>query len=334
MTVLVTGGAGFIGSHVVEKLINQDEEVVCLDNFDPFYDPTIKRRNLARVATHPRFHLVEGDIRDQRLLEKLFSDYPITRIFHAAAKAGVRPSIQDPLSYEAVNIQGTIGILEIARKQPIQNFVFASSSSVYGNSKHLPFIEDQPLGGACSPYGATKQAGELFCATYHLLYRLPVIGLRFFTVYGPRQRPEMAIHKFCRLIDQGKPVPVYGDGTSQRDFTYIEDAVEGVMAALSYKEETGFKSTDPSGKIKWCEMVNVGEAQTIELKELIQLLEKGLGKKAVLEHLPPQPGDVPATCADLNKARRLLGYHPKTKILEGIQQFIKWYRQEERKMQS
>jgi UDP-glucuronate 4-epimerase len=326
MSVLVTGGAGFIGSHVVEKLINQDEEVVCLDNFDPFYAPPIKRRNLARVATHPRFHLFEGDIRDQRLLEKLFSDYSITRIFHAAAKAGVRPSIHDPLSYEAVNIQGTIGLLEMARKQPVKNFVFASSSSVYGNSKDLPFTEKQPLGAACSPYGATKQAGELFCATYHFLYRLPVIGLRFFTVYGPRQRPEMAIHKFCRLIDQGKPVPAYGDGTSQRDFTYIEDAVEGVMAALSYAGEVG--------KDKWCEMVNIGEAQTIELKELIGLLEKGLGKKAVVEHLPPQPGDVPATCADLEKAQRLLGYRPKTGIREGIRQFIKWYRQEEREMQS
>ncbi|HXC61952.1 MAG TPA: NAD-dependent epimerase/dehydratase family protein, partial [Nitrospiria bacterium] len=188
MSVLVTGGAGFIGSHVVERLLNQDKEVICLDNFDPFYDPMMKRQNLARVGPHPRFHLVEGDIRDQRLLEKLFSDYPITHVFHAAAKAGVRPSIQDPLGYEAVNIQGTIGLLEMARKRTIENFVFASSSSVYGNSPHLPFTENQPLGIACSPYGATKQAGELFCATYHLLYQLPVIGLRFFTVYGPRQR--------------------------------------------------------------------------------------------------------------------------------------------------
>ena len=336
MSVLVTGGAGFIGSHVVERLLNQGEEVICLDNFDPFYDPTIKRQNLARVAPHPRFHLVEGDIRDQPLLEKLFGDYPITHVFHAAAKAGVRPSIQDPLGYEAVNIQGTMGLLEMARKRPIENFVFASSSSVYGNSPRLPFTEDQPLGIACSPYGATKQAGELFCATYHLLYQLPVIGLRFFTVYGPRQRPEMAIHKFCRLIDQGKRVSLYGDGSSQRDYTYIEDAVEGVMAALAYPAGAApgpsGKDTGPSGKNKWSEMVNIGEAQTIELKELILLLEDGLGKKAVVEYLPPQPGDVPATCADLRKAQQLLGYRPRTGIKEGIQHFIEWYRQGEREM--
>ncbi len=327
MSVLVTGGAGFIGSHVVERLLDQDEEVICLDNFDPFYDPTIKRQNLARAVSHPRFHLFEGDIRDPRLLEKLFSDYPITHVFHAAAKAGVRPSIQDPLGYEAVNIQGTIGLLEMARKRPAENFVFASSSSVYGNSPHLPFAEDQPLGIACSPYGATKQVGELFCATYHLLYQLPVIGLRFFTVYGPRQRPEMAIHKFCRLIDQGKPVPLYGDGTSRRDYTYIEDAVEGVLAALTYPVGAPSKS-------QRCEMVNIGEAQTIELKELISLLEEELGKKAVVEYLPPQPGDVLATCADLRKAQRLLGYRPQTRIREGIQHFIEWYRQEGREMRS
>jgi UDP-glucuronate 4-epimerase len=358
MRVLVTGGAGFIGSHVVEKLINRGEEVVCLDNFDSFYDPAVKRRNLSRVAAHPRFHLVEGDIRDQRLLEKTFSDYPITRIFHAAAKAGVRPSIQDPLGYEAVNIEGTLGLLEMARKQPTKNFVFASSSSIYGNSRHLPFVEDRPFGIACSPYGTTKQTGELFCATYHLLYRLPVIGLRFFTVYGPRQRPEMAIHKFCRLIDDGKPIPVYGDGTSRRDFTYIDDAVEGVMAALAYApgsinsfEKKGSSRKSPgssrtrapsgnknilgtSGTTTWLEMVNIGEAQTIELKELIKLLEEGLGKKAKVEYLPVQPGDVPATRADLKKAKRLLKYRPGTGIKEGIQKFIEWYRQDGRETQT
>jgi len=347
MSVLVTGGAGFIGSRVVERLLDQGEEVICLDNFDPFYDPKIKRQNLARVVSHPLFHLFEGDIQDRYLLEKIFSDYAINWIFHAAAKAGVRPSIQDPLGYEAANVQGTIGLLEMARKRPVENFVFASSSSVYGNSPHLPFNEDHLLGIASSPYGATKQAGEQFCATYHLLYQLPVIGLRFFTVYGPRQRPEMAIHKFCRLIDQGKPVPLYGDGTSRRDYTYIEDAVEGILTALAYRGlrggGTGPSETDagpsgrdagPFGRDAWCEMVNIGEAQTIELKELISLLEEGLGKKAVVEYLPPQPGDLQATQADLRKAQRILGYRPRTGIREGIQHFIEWYRRVGREMRS
>ena len=329
MTVLVTGGAGFIGSHVVERLLNRGDEVVCLDNFDPFYDPSIKRRNVSPVASHPMFHLFEGDIRDRHLLEKVFSDYTVSRVFHAAAKAGVRPSIQDPLEYEAVNVQGTIGLLEMASKRKVENFVFASSSSVYGMTPHLPFAEDRPLGIAASPYGATKQAGEQFCATYHHLYRLPVIGLRFFTVYGPRQRPEMAIHKFCRLIDQGRPVSVYGDGSSLRDYTYIDDAVAGIMAALTYSP--GLSS--PSGRNGWCEMVNIGEAQTIELKELISLLEEGLGKKAVVEYMPLQPGDVPATHADLRKAQRLLGYRPRTGIREGIQHFLQWYQWERRGIQ-
>lgn len=334
MSVLVTGGAGFIGSHVVERLLDQGEEVICLDNFDPFYDPKIKRRNLAGVISHPLFYLFEGDIRDRYLLEKIFSDYAISRVFHAAAKAGVRPSIEDPLGYEAVNVQGTIGLLEMARKRPVENFVFASSSSVYGNSPRLPFSEDQPLGIASSPYGATKQAGEQFCATSHLLYQLPVIGLRFFTVYGPRQRPEMAIHKFCRLIDQGRPVPLYGDGTSRRDYTYVEDAVEGVMAALTYPVGAPSKAPGPHGQNKRCEMVNIGEAQTIELKELISLLEEGLEKKAVVEYLPLQPGDLQATQADLRKAQRLLGYRPRTGIREGIQHFIEWYKRVGREIRS
>jgi UDP-glucuronate 4-epimerase len=343
MTVLVTGGAGFIGSHVVERLLNRGDEVVCLDNFDSFYDPMIKRRNLTPAASHPKFHLFEGDIRDRHLLEKLFSDYRVSHVFHAAARAGVRPSIQDPLEYEAVNVQGTIGLLEMASKRKVENFVFASSSSVYGMTPHLPFAEDRPLGIAASPYGATKQAGEQFCATYHHLYRLPVIGLRFFTVYGPRQRPEMAIHKFCRLIDQGRPVSVYGDGSSQRDYTYIDDAVAGIMAALAYSpgvsgpsgRDTGPAGRDagPSGRNGWCEMVNIGEAQTVELKELISFLEVGLGKKAVVEYLPPQPGDVPATYADLRKAQRLLGYSPQTGIREGIQHFLEWYQRERRGIQ-
>jgi len=349
MIVLVTGGAGFIGSHVVERLLNQGDEVVCLDNFDPFYDPMIKRRNLSRVTSHPKFHLFEGDIRDRHLLEKLFSDYRVSHVFHAAARAGVRPSIQDPLEYEAVNVQGTIGLLEMASKRKVENFVFASSSSVYGMTPHLPFTEDQPLGIAASPYGATKQAGELFCATYHHLYRLPVIGLRFFTVYGPRQRPEMAIHKFCRLIDQGQPVSAYGDGSSQRDYTYIDDAVSGIMAALAYPtcvsdfqgKETGSLGTDrgprridagASGRDTWCEMVNIGESQVIELKWLISLLEEGLGKKAVVEYFPPQLGDVPATHADLRKAQRFLGYRPQTGIREGIQHFLEWYQRERREL--
>jgi UDP-glucuronate 4-epimerase len=314
--ILVTGGAGFIGSHVVEHLLASGHSVVCLDNFDSFYDPRIKRRNLEQVRQNTSFTLVEGDIRDEGLVKDLFTRHEIERVFHAAAKAGVRPSIQDPFIYEEVNVRGTLNLLVCAVAKGVKNFVFASSSSVYGANSKVPFSEDNPVDRPISPYATTKKACELLCYTYHHLYGLPVTCLRFFTVYGPRQRPEMAIHKFTRLIVQGRPIPIYGDGTSRRDYTYIDDAVEGVLAALD--------------KAYPFEVINIGEAKTVSLLELVALLEERLGKKAPLEYLAVQPGDVPETWADLTKARRLLNYVPRTDFREGLQKFVEWYNSKER----
>ncbi len=315
--ILVTGGAGFIGSHVVERLLKLGRSVICLDNFDPFYDPQIKRRNLEWARPHPAFTLMEGDIRDQGLLKDLFARHEIHQVFHAAAKAGVRPSLQDPFIYEEVNVRGTINLLACAVQKGVKNFVFASSSSVYGANTKVPFSEQDAVDQPISPYAATKKSCELLCYTYHHLYGLPVTCLRFFTVYGPRQRPEMAIHKFTRLMSEGEAIPVYGDGTSRRDYTYIDDAVEAVLKAL--EKELAF------------EVINIGEAKTVSLLELVALLEERLGKKAHLERLALQPGDVPETWADLKKARRLLDYVPRTAIRIGIQKFVEWYNSKERR---
>jgi UDP-glucuronate 4-epimerase len=309
---LVTGGAGFIGSHVIEALLARGERVVCVDNFDPFYDAAIKRQNLSKALHHPLFTLIEGDIRNQQAMAEVFRNYPPDRIFHAAARAGVRPSVADPLLYEDVNIRGTLMLLELARQRAIKTFVFASSSSVYGGLQKVPFSEDIPSLQPISPYAATKLAGEFVCYTYHHLYSLPVTCLRFFTVYGPRQRPEMAIHRFVRLIEEGQKVQVYGDGTARRDFTYIDDIVQGVLSSL----DRPFSF----------EVINIGESETIELKDLIHVIEQALGKRAVVEFLPWQPGDVPVTYADIAKARRLLGYRPTTPVKEGINRFVTWYR--------
>ncbi|HLB02357.1 MAG TPA: GDP-mannose 4,6-dehydratase [Nitrospiria bacterium] len=312
--VLVTGGAGFIGSHVVERLLALGRSVICLDNFDPFYDPQIKRRNIDQARQHPAFTLVEGDIRDQSLVRNLFARYEFDRVFHAAAKAGVRPSLQDPFVYEEVNVRGTLNLLSCAVENRIKNFVFASSSSVYGANSKVPFLEEDPVDRPISPYAATKKACELLCYTYHHLYRLPITCLRFFTVYGPRQRPEMAIHKFTHLILEGQPIPLYGEGNSRRDYTYIDDAVDGVIMALD--RDYPF------------EVINIGEARTVSLIELVALLEERLGRKAAVKHLELQPGDVLETWADLAKARRLLDYVPRTDIREGLQKFVEWYHKE------
>ncbi len=314
--ILVTGGAGFIGSHVVERLLKSGRSVICLDNFDPFYDPQIKRRNLEWAQQQPAFILVEGDIRDEGLLKDLFARYEVDQIFHAAAKAGVRPSIQDPFIYEEVNVRGTLNLLACAVQKRVKNFVFASSSSVYGANTKVPFSEEDPVDQPISPYAATKKACELLCYTYHHLYNLPMTCLRFFTVYGPRQRPEMAIHKFTHLMMRGEPIPIYGDGTSRRDYTYINDAVDAILRAL-----------DREGAF---EAINIGESKTVSLLELVALLEEQLGKKARLKHLALQPGDVPETWADLKKARSLLGYVPCTDIRPGIQKFVEWYNSKER----
>jgi UDP-glucuronate 4-epimerase len=314
--ILVTGGAGFIGSHVVQRLLALGHSVICLDNFDLFYDPRIKRRNLQQALQSPVFTLVEGDIRDRDFVKSLFTQYEIERVFHAAAKAGVRPSLQDPFIYEEVNIRGTLNLLIGAVERGVKNFVFASSSSVYGANSKVPFSEEDPVDQPISPYAATKKACELLCYTYHHLHGLPITCLRFFTVYGPRQRPEMAIHKFTRLIMEGRSIPVYGDGTSRRDYTYIDDAVEGILAALN--KEHPF------------EVINIGEAKTVSLLDLVTLLEELSGKKASIERLALQPGDVPETWADLTKASRLLNYVPRTDFRTGLQKFVEWYNSKER----
>lgn len=314
MSYLVTGGAGFIGSHLVERLLDEGHRVICLDNFDDFYDPALKRGNLRRALQESRFRLIEGDLRDAGLLEKIFQEEEIENIVHLAARPGVRPSIQNPLLYADVNIRGTMNLLEACQKHGVRRFIFASSSSVYGNNPKVPFAEEDPVDNPISPYAATKKAGELICHTYHHLYGLDIACLRYFTVYGPRQRPEMAIHQFIRLIDQGKKVFFFGDGNSRRDYTYIDDAIEGTMGALA--RDHGY------------EIYNIGESRTTSLSELIQLIEEQMGKRTRIEYLPAQPGDVERTYADIRKAQRLLGYRPRTDIRDGLTRFIRWYLEE------
>ncbi|MGD0624761.1 MAG: NAD-dependent epimerase/dehydratase family protein, partial [Thermodesulfobacteriota bacterium] len=266
MNYLVTGGAGFIGSHLVERLLAEGHRVICLDNFDDFYDPALKRRNLTQALKDSKFCLVEGDLRDEDLLHKLFPEEKIEIVAHLAARAGVRPSIENPLLYADVNIRGTLNLLEACKKYKVRRVVFASSSSVYGNNLKVPFAEEDPVDNPISPYAATKKAGELICHTYHHLYGIDVACLRYFTVYGPRQRPEMAIHQFTRLIAEEKKVTLFGDGSSRRDYTYIEDAIEGTIAALG--REHGY------------EIYNIGESQTTSLAQLVQWIEEQLKKRA------------------------------------------------------
>jgi UDP-glucuronate 4-epimerase len=311
-SVLVTGGAGFIGSHVAEALLASGREVVVLDNFDDYYHPDVKRRNVRPLLGRPGFTLVEGDIRDAGLVEGLFGSHPFGVVVHLAARAGVRPSIEQPVLYADVNVTGTAVLLEACRKHGIGKFIFGSSSSVYGDSARTPFSEKDDVDRPVSPYAATKRAGELLCATYHHLYRLNVFALRLFTVYGPRQRPEMAIHKFTRLIDRGLPVPRFGDGSTRRDYTYIADVVNGIMRSVD--------------RVQGFEILNLGGSHATRLDQLIALLERHLGQKAIIEEEPEQAGDVTATHADVEKARRLLGYEPKVSIEEGVARFIDWYR--------
>ncbi len=310
MKVLVTGGAGFIGSHLCERLLREGKSVVCLDDFNDFYDPAVKRGNLAEAMRHPAFRLVEGDIRDRSLVEGIFHGERPRAVVHLAAMAGVRPSLLDPLLYQDVNVRGTAVLLEAAREFPVENFIFGSSSSVYGEQEKVPFAEDDRVDRPVSPYAATKAAGELLCAAWSRLHGLPVTCLRFFTVYGPRQRPEMAIHTFARLILEGKPIPVYGDGSSRRDYTYIDDIIGGLMRSL----RTPFPY----------EIINLGGARTMELGALIGLLEQALGRKAIVDRRPAQPGDVSITFADIGKAKRLLGYDPSFPVERGIGEFTRW----------
>lgn len=312
MRFLVTGGAGFIGSHLCEQLIDYKHEVVCLDNFNHYYNPDVKHGNIKKIRDRTNFKLIKGDILDYDLLTDIFNDINIDIIIHLAARAGVRPSIQDPLLYQKVNIEGTANLLEIGCKNSIKKFIFASSSSVYGNNKKIPFFEDDFIDHPISPYAATKKACELLAYTFFSLYSLSITCLRFFTVYGPRQRPDMAIHKFTRLIDKGEDVPVFGDGKSRRDYTYISDIIDGIMKAVK--------------TCKGYNIYNLGESQTIELNELIKLIEKELGKKAKIKQLPDQLGDVRITYADISKARTEIGYDPSFSIETGIKEFVNWYR--------
>jgi UDP-glucuronate 4-epimerase len=310
--VLVTGAAGFIGSHVVERLLARGEIVVGMDNFDPFYPRAVKERNLEAIASHPNFSLVEIDIRDYEAVSRQIAEHRPRRIIHLAAKAGVRPSIQAPLSYIETNICGTLNLLRACEHYKVSQFVFASSSSVYGNAARAPFTESDVTDQPESPYAVTKKAAESLCYNYHRLLQLPVTCLRFFTVYGPRQRPDLAIHKFARLIAAGQPIPFYGDGASSRDYTYIDDIVTGVLAALDR----------PAGYA----IYNLGNSHPISLQELVTTLEQALGKSAVLERLPHQPGDVQMTCADISCASRNLGYDPQVSFTDGIARFVEWMR--------
>lgn len=311
MNVLVTGGAGFIGSHVAERLLARGDNVTVVDDFNDFYDPSLKRRHVA--AWGDRVRVVEADITDAVALRQVFAVGRLDSVVHLAARAGVRPSLQQPALYTRVNVLGTQNLLELAREFAVTKFVFASSSSVYGINEKVPFAEDDSVSNPISPYAATKLAGEALCHVYHHLYGMEVVALRFFTVYGPRQRPDLAIRKFAHAITRGEPIDLFGDGSTRRDYTYIDDILQGVLAALDRR--LGY------------EVINLGESRTVALRELVELLERNLGRKAVVRWLPVQPGDVPVTFADIGKARRLLGYNPQVPIEEGIARFVAWFKQ-------
>ena len=338
---LITGGAGFIGSTVAEKLLKQGNKIIVVDNFNDFYDYNRKIRNileatgnygkaneilensskdekienLKRIVNSENFVLEYADIRDMGKMDKIFSEYKIDLVFNSAAMAGVRPSLLDPLLYEEVNIKGYMNLLELCKKYGIKKFIQASSSSVYGNNKNVPFKETDIVDFAISPYAATKKSGEVLGHVYHKLYDIDMIQLRFFTVYGPKQRPDLAIHKFTKMILEEKSIPFYGDGNTKRDYTYIDDIVDGILKSIDYL----FKNKNVY------EIFNLGESHVVSLKEMLETIEKVLGKKAVLDKQPMQPGDVEKTYADISKAKEILGYNPKTNFEDGIKKFVDWY---------
>lgn len=316
MNFLVTGGAGFIGSHVCERLLAGGHAVWALDDLNPFYDPAIKQQNLqeAAAAGGARFHFVQAGLNDPAMLTELFAGTRFDQIIHLAARAGVRPSLEEPALYQRVNVEGTVNLLEAARLHGVKKITIASSSSVYGVNAKVPFAETDPVFSAISPYAASKLACEALGHVYHHIYGLDVAMLRFFTVYGPRQRPDLAIHKFARLITDGKPISVFGDGSTARDYTYITDILDGILACT--RQEFGY------------EIFNLGESQTVTLSRLIELLETTLGRKAILNRQPVQPGDVPITYANIEKARARLGYAPGVKIDRGIPLFVEWFRRQ------
>ena len=315
MNILVTGGVGFIGSHVCERLLDAGHTVCALDDLNDFYDPAIKQNTLRELQTRAQsFVFVHADITNRAEVDEVFASMTFDQVIHLAARAGVRPSLEQPALYQRVNVEGTVNILEAARERGIKKITIASSSSVYGVNSKVPFSESDPIFNAISPYAASKLACESLGHVYHHVYGMDVCLLRFFTVYGQRQRPDLAIHRFAKLMHAGRPITMFGDGTASRDYTYVDDAVDGVIAAT--EREFG------------CEIINLGESQTVQLSRLIELLENALGVKAEFNCKPTQPGDVPITFANIEKAQRLLGYNPQTKIEDGIPRFIEWFRQQ------
>jgi len=312
MKILITGAAGFIGSHTCESLIKNGNSIIGVDNFDPFYSSKLKELNLVQLSQNSNFRFYKADIRDDKALNQIFSSNQVDVVIHLAAKAGVRPSIKAISEYYDVNINGTISLLESMRKNGIKKMLFASSSSIYGNNEKVPFSEDDRVDNPISPYASTKKSGELLCHVYNHLYNFDITCLRFFTVYGPRQRPDLAIHKFTRLIQENKPIPFYGDGSSSRDYTYIEDIVNGISCALNHLE--GYK------------IYNLGESKVITLKKLVEVIETILGKKALLNQLPMQQGDVSRTFADISKARAEIGYNPAHDFETGVKKFVDWFK--------
>ena len=312
--ILVTGCAGFIGSHLTERLLNDGYRVVGVDNFDPFYDRSIKERNLTVALAHPNFLFIEADIRDTAWLDAL--DLPVDAVIHIAAKAGVRPSIEQPADYISTNITGTHNLLNWMHRKSIRKLVFASSSSVYGNNEKIPFSETDAVEQPISPYAFTKRSGELLTYTYHHLYDMSVVNLRFFTVYGERQRPDLAIHKFVKMMDHNEPIPMFGQGDTSRDYTYVSDTVDGIMAALRYVND------NPNAY----EIINLGNHSPVTLQTLVETLYRLMNKAPNVQHLPKQPGDVERTYADVNRAAQLLGYAPNVSLNEGLSRFVAWYR--------
>ncbi len=313
--ILITGGAGFIGSSLADRLLGMGENVVAIDNFDPFYRSEIKRRNLSAAFNHPNFRFIEGDIRDKGLIKETLADHHIDLVVHLAAKAGVRPSLSDPAEYYDVNVNGTLNILEGMKDLGIKKLVFASSSSVYGNNKTIPFMEDHSVDFPISPYASSKKSGELLCHVFSHLYNMDINCLRFFTVFGPRQRPDLAIHKFTKLISSDQPIPFYGDGSTSRDYTYIDDIVDGVVSATLHLD--GYA------------IINLGGSNPISLQDLVEKIGHLLKKTPKLDRKPMQPGDVELTYGSVAKAKELLNYSPKTGIDKGLKLFVDWYTQNE-----
>ncbi len=315
MNILVTGGAGFIGSALTKELL-KNHTVICVDNFNDYYDPFIKRNNIEPFKTNPHFHLVEADLLDKETIHQTFEHFAIDVLVHLAARAGVRPSIEDPMLYQRVNNEGTQVLFEMAKQHHIKHMIAASSSSVYGNTDSVPFKESDPVDWAISPYAATKKANEVMGHVYHSLYDINMVFLRFFTVYGPSQRPDLAIHKFTRMILNGETLPFYGDGTSARDYTYIDDIVDGIVRAIDYSVNNE----------NIYEIINLGNSYPVTLASMLKTIENALGKEASIEKMPMPPGDVKQTFADIAKAKALLGYEPKTTFEDGIKTFVKWYK--------